>query len=80
MLLKVLIDSHPPIKDEQHEDGVVPERVMDVVALLKNQAPDATGLMVEVPKPGIAAQMLQDEAINLVLKCFGIVLRVVRVI
>jgi len=26
MLLDVLIDTHPSIKDEQHEDGVVPER------------------------------------------------------
>lgn len=79
MFLDFLIDPHP-IKDEQHEDGVVPDSVVDAVALLENQTPDATGLMVEVPKQGIAAQVLQDEAVNLVLKCLGIVLRVVRVI
>lgn len=36
--------------------------------------------MVEVPKQGIAAQVLQDEAVNLVLKGLGVVLRVVRVV
>jgi hypothetical protein len=31
MLLDVLIDPHTPIKDEQHEGGVVPECVVDVL-------------------------------------------------
>lgn len=37
MLFDVLIDPHTPIEDEQHEDGVVPDCIVDVVALLENQ-------------------------------------------
>ena len=57
MLLYVLIDPHPSIEDEQHEDGVVSERVVDVVALLENQTPNAARLMVEMPDQGIATQV-----------------------
>ena len=77
MLLDVLIDPHPSIKDEQHEDGVVPKRVVDVVALLENQTADTARLVVDAPEQGISAQALQDKAIYLVLKRLGVVLRVV---
>ena len=50
MLFDVLIDSHPSIKDEKHVDGVVPECVVDVVALLENKTADTARLMVEVPE------------------------------
>jgi len=80
VFLDVLIDPHASVKDEQHEDGVVSERVVDVVTLLENQTPDTARLMVELTEQGIAAQVLQDEAVNLVLKGLGIVLRVVRVV
>lgn len=50
MLLDVLIDPHPSIEGEQHEDGVAPERVVDVVVLLENQMVDAERLIAEVPE------------------------------
>ena len=80
VLLNVQIDPIRPSKDEQHENGVVSKRVVDVVTLLKRSDVGYRVLMVEVPEQGIAAQVLQDETVGLVLKSLSVGLRVVRVV
>ena len=78
--LNLLIDLHPPIKDEQHKDHLITNGLVDVVAFLENNAANPFCLVVEVPNKGIAAQVFQHETINFILKTLRLVLRVVLVV
>lgn len=80
VFLNVLIDIHTAIEDKQDKYRFAPYRVVDVVALIEDNASNASGFVVQMPEQGISAEMFHDKAVDFVLKFFGVSLRVVEVV